>query len=166
PYVAHGFLILFRRAQPLDAWAKATFDVILETRPRRFAVDLDIAGTQLKRAVDQVDGSPRETRRQKRSEVKRSVFLQAPRDHDFRKRLVDRELQVRVRLIVLKFDVVTRLVLLDERCFENQRFDFVVGDDELEIRDLADERVGFSVERTSAKVRAHAAAEVLGLADI
>src|SRR4029079_2308097 len=42
-YVPHSFLILFRRAQSLDARAEAAFDVILETRSRRFTIDLDIA---------------------------------------------------------------------------------------------------------------------------
>ena len=71
-----------------------------------------------------------------------------------------------VRLVVLKFDVVTRLMLFDERRFKNQRFDFVVCNDEFEIRDLPDERIGFAVKRPSAKVGTYAASQVLRLADI
>ena len=73
---------------------------------------------------------------------------------------------MRIRLVVLKFDVVTRLVLFDERRFEDQCFDFVVSNDEFEIGDLTDERIGFAVKRPRAKVRTHAAAQVLRLADI
>ena len=51
-HIAHGFLIFRRRAQTLDARAETAFDVILETRPRRFAVDFNVAGAQLKSAVD------------------------------------------------------------------------------------------------------------------
>jgi hypothetical protein len=76
---------------------------------------------------------------------------------------VDRELQVRVRLVVLKFDVVARLVLFDEARFEDQRLDFVVGDDELEIRDLSDERVGFTIERPGAEVGTDTAARFFAL---
>ena len=50
-HVAHSLLVLFRRTQSLDARPEAAFDVILETRPRRFTVDLDVARAQLKRSV-------------------------------------------------------------------------------------------------------------------
>ena len=136
-HVAHSFLVLFRSAKPFDAGTKAAFDVILQTRPRRFAVDLDVAGAQLERSIDYIDRFACKTCRQKGSEIKCAIALDATRDHHFRKRLVDGQLQMRIRLVVLEFDVVTRLVLFDERGFEDQRFDFIVGDDEFEICDLS-----------------------------
>ena len=99
-HVAHRFLILFRRAQSFDARAETALDVILKTRPRRLAVDFDVAGAQLKSAIDYVDRSARHAGRQKRSKVKRAVFLNAARDHRFGKRLVDRQFQMRIRLVV------------------------------------------------------------------
>src|SRR6185436_5804753 len=116
---AHRFLILFGRAETFDAWSETAFDVILEARARRLAVDLDVAGAQLKRAIDEIDSASRQTRRQKRTEVQCTVALNAARDDDFRKRFVDRQFQVRVRLVVLKFDVVSRLVLFDETRLED-----------------------------------------------
>jgi hypothetical protein len=126
--------------------------VILETRPRRLAVDLDIAGAQLKRAVDQIDRPARQTCRQKRSEIECAIALNAACDDDLRKWFVDRQLQMRIRLVVLEFDVVARLVLFDERRFENQSLDFVISDDEFEVGNLANERIGFAVKRAGAKV--------------
>lgn len=57
-------------------------------------------------------------------------------------------------------------MLFDESCFQDQRFDFVIGYDELEIGDLADESIGFPVERARAEIGPYAAAKVLGLADV
>jgi hypothetical protein len=57
-------------------------------------------------------------------------------------------------------------MLFDQRRFKNQRFDFVVGNNELEIGNVFDEGIRLSVERAGAKVGTNAAAEVLGLSDI
>ncbi len=100
PHVAHRFLILLRSAQSLDAWAKAAFDVILQTRARRLAIDFDIAGAKLKRSVDYIDRFPRHAGRQEWTKVKRAVLLNAPSDYSFRKRLVDREFEMRIRFVV------------------------------------------------------------------
>src|SRR5207253_1373453 len=97
-HVTHGFLIFFRRAQTLDARAQTAFDVILKTRPRRFAIDFNVAGAQLKRAIDQIDCLASHRRWQKWSKVKRAVVLNPPGDHALWKRLVDGELQVRIDL--------------------------------------------------------------------
>ena len=53
-----------------------------------------------------------------------------------------------------------------ERGFENQGFYFVVGNEELDVGDLPDQRVRLPVERSGLKVRAHPAAKALRLADI
>jgi hypothetical protein len=51
-HVAYRFLIFLRRAQSFDAWPKTSLDVILQARSRRLAVDFNVAGAQLKCAVD------------------------------------------------------------------------------------------------------------------
>ena len=141
--------------------------MILKTRARRFAVNFDVAGAQLEGSVDHVDGLARHAGRQERSEVERAVFLNPPRDHDFGKRLVDGQFQMRIRLVVFQIDVVARLMFFGERRFKDQGFDFVVGDDELDVGDLSDQRVGLAIETAAPlKIRTHAAAQVLGLADI
>ncbi len=64
-----------------------------------------------------------------------------------------------VRLVVLEFDVVTRLVLFDERGFQDQCFNFIVGYDELKICDLINQGIGFAIEWTrGAKIGTHATA--------
>ena len=52
-------LILFGRAQAFDAGAEAALDVVFETRARVLAVNLDVAGAELERAVDEVNRAPR-----------------------------------------------------------------------------------------------------------
>src|SRR6266568_617161 len=99
-HVADGFLIFCRRAETLDARTETAFDVIFETRARRFAVDFNIASAQLKSAIDQIDRSARHRGRQKWSEVKCAVILNATSDNAFWKWFVDGELQMRIRLIV------------------------------------------------------------------
>src|SRR5262249_56198460 len=100
-HITHGFLILLRRAKALDAWAETAFDVILQTRPRRLAINLNVAGAQLKRAIDDIDGATGHRRRQERSKIERAVVLNSPRDYALGKRFVDSKFQVRVRLVIL-----------------------------------------------------------------
>ena len=64
-----------------------------------------------------------------------------------------------------------RLMFFDERSFQDESFDFVVGDDDFDVGDLVDQRVGLDAVAEIAaaaglKIRAHAVAQVLGLADI
>src|SRR5205809_333026 len=88
-HVAHGLLIFFRRAQTLNARPETAFDVVFQTRTRRFAIDLNVAGTQLKGAIDQIDRATRHRGRQKRTKIKRAVVLDPASDHAFWKRFVD-----------------------------------------------------------------------------
>ena len=62
-------------------------------------------------------------------------------------------------------------MLLDERSFENEGFDFIVGDNELHIGDLSDEffcfnAVGEFAGAAGLKIRTDTVAQVLGLADV
>src|ERR1700674_263179 len=124
------------------------FYLVLKTRARRLAINFDVAGPKLKRSVDDVDRFSRHTGRQKGSEVKRAVLLNATRDDGFRKRLVDGQLEMRIRLVVFQIDVVPRLVFFGERCFQDQGFDFIVRNDDLDVCDLSYQRVGLAVERS------------------
>jgi hypothetical protein len=99
-HIAHGFLIFFGSAQSLDAWTETAFDVIFQTRARRLAIDFNVAGAQLKRAVNQINCAAGHCRGQERPEIKGAIVLNAPGDYTFRKWLVDSQLQMRIRLIV------------------------------------------------------------------
>jgi hypothetical protein len=74
---------------------------------------------------------------------------------------------MRVRLVILEFDVVPGFMLFDERRFKDQRFHVAVSDDEFEVGDLSYESVGLSIEWSGRpKVRTYTTAEVFCLADI
>ena len=60
--------------------------------------------------------------------VSAAVLTQAARDVDPRPALAQRELYVRVSLVVAQQDVEARFTLLDEIVLERQRF-FIVGDE-------------------------------------
>lgn len=112
--------------------------MILETRTRKFAVDLDLTGAKLECAVHEVQRPAGECRGQERAEVERTVADDLPRDDDLRERLV-RELQVRIGFIVLKEDVKSRLEFFYEVRFENESLDLVINDDELEVGNEPDQ---------------------------
>ncbi len=62
-------------------------------------------------------------------------------------------------------------MLLDQRSFEDESFDFIVGDDDFNIGDLFDQFAGFNsvteVTRPSGlEIRTHAVAQIFRFADI
>jgi hypothetical protein len=63
--------------------------VIFQTWSWRLAVYFDIASAKLKRAVDNIDRPSGEARREKRTEVKCSIALNASGDNDLGKGFVD-----------------------------------------------------------------------------
>src|ERR1043166_1470763 len=78
---------------------------------------------------------------------------------------------MRIRLVVLKLVIEIWLMLLDERCFENEGFSFVVGNDHLYVGNLLDELLGLNAvtefaATTSLEIRKDSVAQVLDLADI
>ena len=88
--------------------------MVFKTRARRLAIDFYVAGAKLKSPVDYVDGSPSHTGGQDGPEVERAVLLNPARDNGFGKRLVDGQLEMRIRFVVFQIDVVARLVFLGE----------------------------------------------------
>ena len=62
--------------------------MILKTRPREFAVDVDVACPKLECPIYQVQRLSRERRGEKWAEVAGSVPLDLSRDDDLRKGLV------------------------------------------------------------------------------
>ena len=81
--------------------------------------------------------------------------------------LRERELQVRVVLVVAQPHVVGRLVALDQVVLERERLHLAVGDDELEVRDLPDQaRLVLLGRARRLEVGAHPVAQHAGLADV
>ncbi|MCG3162075.1 MAG: hypothetical protein JMDDDDMK_03304 [Acidobacteria bacterium] len=150
--------------------AEAAFDLILHAGPPGALVNfIDFIRTSahLEFAVDERNGPVGQRRGQVGAVISRAVFFDFARLENAREVFVDRELQVRVGLVILEHHVVARLVQLDQVRFQDQGFGFGVGDDELEIRDARDKFLRFGVHRArTLKILAHAVAQVLGLADI
>ena len=93
-----------------------------------------------------MDDPVREAVREKRPEINRAVFDQAPRHVHARIFLERGVANVRVRLVVAQQDIEFRLVLLDQIVFERQGFALVVHDDVIEIRDFPHQRAGFGIQ--------------------
>ena len=53
-HIACGFLIFILCAQSLDARPEAPLEMILETRTRQLAIDIDLACAKLERAIDEI----------------------------------------------------------------------------------------------------------------
>jgi len=77
------------------------------------------------------------------------------------------DLDVRVALVVLEPDVVSRAVLLDEFTLEDQGLDLGVGDDKVKVVSMGHEFVRLAVTlRGGVKIRANPVSQVNRLADI
>jgi len=68
-----------------------------------------------------------------------AVLQDAPRDEGPGPVLARRDLDVRIRLVVAKEDVVPRLVLLDERVFEREGFALGRRDDGVDRGEFGEE---------------------------
>jgi hypothetical protein len=93
--------------------------------------------------------------------------LHPARHQQPRKRLARREPEERIVLVVAEDDVVARPVLAHQVGLEHQGLELVVGDDVVEVGDLAHERVGLGVVRARLlEVRADPAPQRGRLADV
>ena len=101
-----------------------------------------------------------------RAGVKAAVALHAARDQNPGKRLVGRQLEERVVLVVAQQDVVSGRALLDQVVFERERLHHRVGDDHLEADDLVEQRVGLGIRTVGAQIVPHPVAQHPRLADV
>ena len=133
-YVLDGFLILLKRGETLSARTEASMDVVLQTRPRPPAVNLNVAIANEEIALDQLQSFPGQTRREKRTEVCSAFSANPPGDNRSRKGFIDGQLYIRIGLVIPQKYVVLGPVLLDQIIFEGERFPFRIGHDELHVR--------------------------------
>jgi len=75
-------------------------------------------------------------------------------------------LDAEIALVVLEANVVTRLVLLDQVVFEDQRFLVAGGHQRFDVFDPADQKLNLRALVGVAEVGAHPRAQVFRLADI
>ena len=157
--------VLVLRTQRVHARGDAALDVVLEARPPALAGDDFVARPDPEQPVRERHGLAREGRGQERSRIEAAVALHAARDEHAGKRLVGRQLEVRIVLVVAQQDVVLRRALLDEVILERERFDDRVGDDHFQPRDFAQQRVGLRVA-AGAKIIPDAVAQRARFADV
>ncbi len=102
-----------------------------------------------------------------RPEVFRAVVNETPRHEDPRERLLYRDLDVRVRLVVAERDVEARPVLLDQVRLQNQRVRLGGNDDGVEVGSLAHERPRFhALEMVAAQIASYARAQPFRFPDV
>ena len=75
--------------------------------------------------------------------------------------------EVRVGFVILEADVEGRLMLLDQRVFQNQGFQFAVGQPPGDVLNFGDQMLALGAPSlTGREVTAHSATQNGGLADI
>ena len=141
------------RADGVDARREAAFDVVFQARTVALPGNHLVARPDAEQAVGQRHRLAREVGRQERSGEETAVLLHAAGDEHARKRLVGGELEIRVVLVVAQQDVVFRRALLDQIVLERERLDDRVGEDDLEARDLVQQRVGLGVAAVARRDR-------------
>jgi len=146
----------------------ASLDEIVETGTfRHFPWHVVVARANGEDSLDDVERFPHCADVGVRPEIPGSVVLKLARDIHARKRLANRDLDVRIRLVITQSDVESRAIFLDQVRFENQRMSFRRDNDRLEVGDLVDE-----VPRLRARVvilrviATHTRPEPLCLADV
>ena len=118
-----------------DARRRALLDVRVEARAAEPVVAVELvlrARADRERAQQQVERLADRVRVRVRTEVADALALLAAQHHRPRPLLVERDREVRVRLVVLQPDVEARPVLLDEVELEEERLDLVADDDPLD----------------------------------
>ena len=123
-----------------DARREAALDVVVEARDAAVAPGLrPLARPVPEDAVEHVERLAHLLRVRVRAEVDDAAAVPLAREHHARVVVLDRDGDVRERLVVAQPDVERRPVALDEVLLEVQRLDLGAGDDHLDVGDARDE---------------------------
>jgi hypothetical protein len=147
----------------------AALDVEVEARDARVPPRLGaLTRTELKDAVEHIERLAHLLRVGVRAEVENAAPVPFACEHHARVVVLDRDRDVRERLVVAKPDVERRPVALDQVLLEVERLDLGRRHDHLEVGDPPDEirdrRTG--VAAPGLEVRAHARPQRLRLAHV
>ena len=151
----------------LHAGRVAALDVVVEARNSRVPAWLRaLAGTELEDAVEHVERLAHLLRVGVRAEVENAAPVPLAREHHARIVVLDRDGDVRERLVVPQPDVERWPIALDEVLLEMERLDLGRGHDHLQIGDPPDEirDRGAGVTAPGLEVRAYAWPQRLRLA--
>ena len=126
------------------------------------------ARPELEDAVEHVERLAHLLRVRVRAEVEDAAAVPLAREHHPRVVVLDRDRDVRERLVVAQAHVERRPVALDEVLLEVERLDLAAGDDHLEVGDPRHELRdrGAAVAAPRLEVGAHARPQRLRLADV
>ena len=128
-------------------------------------VHRQLAGTQREHFFDDVEHRVHHLHRSIGAEVFRAVLDAAARGKNPRKALLF-DAHPGVGLAVLEVDVVARLVLLDQRVLEQQRIKLGLGDNRLNVGDLAHQHAESGGIVALMEVRTYPLLQIFGLADV
>ena len=162
-------LAVRRLRDVVHAGRVAALDVEVEARDPRVPARLGaFTRTELEDAVEHVECLAHLLRVRVRAEVEDAAPVPLAREHHPRVVLLDRDRDVRERLVVAEPDVERRPVALDQVLLEVERLDLGRGHDHLEVGDPPDEvrDRGASVPAPGLEVRAHARPQRLRLAHV
>src|SRR5207245_1582443 len=151
-----------------DARSEAALDVEVEAGNTRVATGFRaLARPVWEHAIEDVEGLAHLLRVRVRPEVPDARPVALAREHHPRVLVLDRDRDIRERLVVAQPDVERRPVPLDEVLLEVERLDLAARHDDLDVlharRQLRDLRAPVA---RSLEVRAHARAQRLRLADV
>ena len=163
----HGVVVFF--GNQAFAGAVALVDVIVEADLILAFFDTNFrqrraTGTHLINLTEQVQQNMRCSHRGIRTKVLRAVVHFSSCQENTRKSLL-LDANPRVGLVVLKHDVVARLVLLDHRVLKQQCFRLRIDDAVFKVGDFAYQDARLA-DLLLIKITADAAFQVFGLADI
>ena len=165
-YIVDHAAVLFP-ALGADARRLAARDMKVETGPVGGVVgQIPGAGSHGEDPADDFQRLPQRCDVGVRPEIARAGDGDAPDHQHARKRLGQRDRDLRITLIVAQPDVELRLVFLDERVFEQQRLRLGRHDDRFEIGDLPLEHLPLRTALVIGEVLRDARAKVRRFSDI
>src|SRR5262249_20208714 len=153
----------------LHAGGEAALDVVVEARDAAVPARLgSLARPVAEDAVEHVERLAHLLRVRVRPEVEDAATVPLTREHHTRVLVLDRDGDVRERLVVAQAHVERGPVALDEVLLEMERLDLAARYDRLDVGDAVDELVDAEpvVAAPGLEVLAHARTQRLGLADV
>ena len=153
------------------ARARRTAAAEVQIQARSVLADVPWKGTrtafEVQGFADRINRSASGSAAHVRAEVACTVMRRLGDDLEIRVGQRGVQPHIGIAFVVLEQDVVLRLVLFYHRVFEHERFKLAVGDDDIEVVDMADQLARFGVQPLGRlEVVGHAVLEQLGLADV
>jgi len=165
--IFRGAPVALGRADLGHAGRDAALDLVLQAGPRPPAVQHLAAGAHAEHLVHDRRRTPAQAGRNVRAPVGVPVVADAAHDVQPRVLLGQRQLQVRMVLVVAEEHVEARPVALDEVVLEGEGLHLAVRHHEVEVADLLDHRSLARIDGTPGlEIRSDAIAQAARLADV